>query len=151
MWPVRYRNRDFAVESARVASMSVRVAMTACRSFLVWLCCALVVLASAPRHGKAACERRAAGAPSCCGEHCHCGDAPGSADACDCGGTRAPAREPVAPAPPVGKLLAPAPSWQPLQPVVEPEPRPAPHAEPGLPIGLLPRVSRQKALSVWRC
>jgi len=129
--------------------------------FLVWLCCALTLVLGLPVRGQATCggdgnaaanaTATAPATPSCCLVDCHCGHAVDAAAACDCGDQRAPAPEPAAPAPHQEPATTPEPLALPAFAVPAPASAPRLRAAAGLPIGLLPHVSRQKALSVWSC
>ncbi|MEZ5967333.1 MAG: hypothetical protein R3F56_26080 [Planctomycetota bacterium] len=140
--------------------------MWARRSFLGWLCCALLVcngLVSASRvadaWGVAApCGSTGPSEASCCvPKACHCHHEGGSGTeasepaACCCGEPRAPEPGPQTPAPPVYEALPPeAPPRHGESPQVA-TPKILVALSSGLGIGALPRRSRQEALSIWRC
>jgi hypothetical protein len=124
----------------------------------VWLCCALVLGMGLPR-SLPPCAAAAAAAASatggedrgCCGtDHCCCGDQPVKQD-CGC---KAPPRQPL-PEPQPRQPLAEArvevqPLPQPVAPRDEALPPPARAAGVEVACVLLPRCTRQEALSVWR-
>ncbi|MCB9884100.1 MAG: hypothetical protein H6838_01340 [Planctomycetes bacterium] len=146
--------------------------MTRPRPFLIWLCCVLVLWAGLPLPGQGAddsatqrsCQREQSvasavtatpvvereAAPHCCGAECHCLERGGVERACDCKSPR-PEPAPVAPAPRlVQALLLDEPTaWTTCSLPPVPQPERVGAVRPTA--GLLPHVSRQKALSVWNC
>lgn len=126
--------------------------MASCRTFLIWLCCALVLCTGVPLAQQTPCEATG-GAParrSCCGESCRCADLV-QQGACDCGGERQPERTPQQPSP--RQVQAPAPELMPrlaeaalvMLPAIVPQPDCERLA------GTLPGRSRMEAFSIWRC
>lgn len=129
-------------------------AMSHSRTFLIWLCSALTSVAGVRVEVQAPCNQagvRGVEQPSCCLTDCACGHGADSAPQCDCDREQAPAREPALPAPRPEQPLAPEPSDMPVLATPVHHPSPHPRVAAGLPIGLLPLVSRQEALSVWSC
>jgi len=135
--------------------------MTAWRSLLGWLCCALLLVqGAAAASGKDEAGRAPASghgaAKSCCAPaSCHCAPAAvprtDGAGACHCTDPGAPDREPQAPAPRPPAAIAPEPLPRPAEAPFVVSPSITLAATSGLAIGALPRRSRQEALSVWRC
>ena len=126
--------------------------MVSCRTFLAWLCCALVLCAGLPLRASAPCE--AGPTPSrsaCCGDDSLCSDVL-LPSACDCGGGKLPDSTPQQPE--LRQVQAPAPRLLPPLPATAASSAtsdlPAPD-QPALPHGLLPSRPRQEAHSVWRC
>ena len=124
------------------------------RRCLLWVCCALMLLAGAPAIPPAGCAADgyddAGESSGCCAAQCCCERPVEHADTCPCRDTRHPAPVPPTSGPRLDAAVPPEPHHQPRH---EHAPRAPPVAvvHAGLPIGLLPRISRQKALSVWRC
>lgn len=131
--------------------------------FLIWLCCALTLVVGLPVRGQAPC-RAGKDAPtslsatssegrSCCLTDCHCGHEVDRTAACGCEDERSPTPAPAAAGPRPEQAQEPEPLWLPKltsrQCACDHAPRL--RTDVGVAVGLLPHVSRQKALSVWSC
>lgn len=148
-----------AADPVRAGTRKSRFAMSSSRPFLIWLCCALVLWTGVPLPAQTACNSvdRAASvsgdvAEACCVDRCDCcSQVDGLVGKCDCG-RQLPEREPATPTRCSPQFAIPAPAWPCPSAVVVPQPSNRGRGMAvAVPIGLLPRISRQKALSVWNC
>lgn len=134
--------------------------MSRSHQFVTWLCCLLVLWTGVPLRSHSPCDDVAAGtalevvqageARSCCSFDCHCCERDGGVQACECR-SGDPTPNPAATPPHTEPIALPEAGDVPKRQEVVPPPRLQPCLATTLPIGLLPRVSRQKALSVWNC
>lgn len=127
--------------------------MSPFRPILAWLCSALMLFAGIRLQEQSTCAREPAGkvTGACCVSACRCCQQPNGASACACDHGRHPRPQPTAPAPHPEQAIEPQPDQPPMLGDAEPEPASRWQVEAGLPIGLLPQISRQKALSIWLC
>lgn len=145
-----------AVSMRRCANGVPCNCMPLSRSILAWLCGVLMLISGMPLGAQVACEHDAPAVhggvvAGCCDVRCCCCQRSGDQKTCHCDKGEHPAPQPAAPAPHQEQATEPKSTWRPLPPATLPACEPQILEDAGLPIGLLPQLSRQKALSVWLC